>query len=190
MNQRPIISTVGLIACVLITPAWGLEVLRTKTEARILPPSPVTPVVIQLEFKAQVSNNGFSELGSEDVVVTWQQSGDVAPQPFKVFIPAGCFVANDGFHVRDYVACGVQLTVDLGRGAVALSIREFAANLKLRRDGTARFIVEASFTDRDREHAILGALGGSAVEIVIGDAMGTAVPNLVETVGGQPPDDN
>jgi hypothetical protein len=68
-----------------------------------------------------------------------------------------------------------------------LSIMDFEASLKPRRDGTHRFHMEASFTDNGQEAAILGTLGGAAVEIAIGAEMGTALPNAIETVGGIEP---
>lgn len=75
------------------------------------------------------------------------------------------------------------------REPIDLRILEFDARFVPRRDGTARFRVETSFTDNGQETAILSTLGGAAVEIVIGTETGLSVPLSVETVGGQPPDD-
>ncbi len=72
MKNRIIISTVGLIAAVLVPTVWGFDIPRAKTEARILPPNPITPV-IQLNFKAQLVNDGIGDLTRVDVVVTWEE---------------------------------------------------------------------------------------------------------------------
>ena len=185
--KNPVMSTVvGLMAVVLTTPAWGFDIARAKTEAEILPPSPITPA-IQLNLKADLFNDGFSDLATVDVVVTWVPPSPIAPpNPIKVLIPAGCFIENGVFHVGDFRSCGVQMTVDFGRGPIALSIIEFEARLKPHRDGSANFTIEARFTDENREPAILGVLGGGSVEITIGGESGTALPTTIDTVSLPP----
>jgi hypothetical protein len=186
MNNSVIRTVVGLMAVVLTTTAWGFEVGRAKTEAEILLPNPITPA-IQLNFKAELFNDGFTELPNEDVVVTWlPPSPIVPPSPIKILIPAGCFIPNGVFHVGDFRSCGVSMTVDFGRGPTALSIMEFEASLKPHRDGSASFTVETRFADNGREAAILGILGGGAVEIAIGAEMATALPAAVETLSAPP----
>jgi len=182
MIKRIII--IGLI--VFTTPAWSFEVLRSITEARILPPSPNTPV-IQLDFRARLSRDIANPAGA-DVVVTWQKFGGIQPQPFIISIPVGCFVANRGLHVEDFRTCGVRMTVDLGRGPIALLISEFDASFLRRRDGTVRFVMKVGVQPPDdTAPAILGALGGAAVEIVIGEGAGISLPGAIETVGGVAP---
>ena len=190
MNKRFTISAVGLITAVLASTAWGFDIRGTKTEAQILLRSSIAPVIL-LNFKAQLSND-IGDLTSTDVLATWQNVGGVSPVPFKVLIPAGCFVANRGFpnrgfHVGDFRSCGVQMTFDLGLGPTALSIRDFEARVIPRRDGTLRFDMETSFMDNGQEAAVLGALGGAAVEIVIGSEMGTSLPTGIESVSGISP---
>ena len=185
MKIRLIIFTVGLIAAVLTTPAWAFDVHRSITEARILRAT-ATASVIQLDFKAQLSRDIANPVGS-DVVVTWEQVGGVSPVPYKITIPVGCFVADRVLHVDDFRLCGVRMTVDLGRGPMALLIREFEARFIRRRDGTVRFDVETSFMDNGQEAAILGVLGGAAVEMVIGDGVGSSLPSSIETVSGIDP---
>ena len=186
MKYRRIISIIGLVAAVLVTPAWGLDVLETKTEARIHPLDPTT-TVIELNFKAHLMNNGFSDLPFVDVVLESQKPGGIDPQPFRILIPADCFMLNRVFRVDDFRSCRVQMTYDLGRGPIAVSIMDFEARLTPQSDGSANFAVETRFTDLGQEPAILGALGGAAVEIAIGVELGTALPNAVETLGGVDP---
>ena len=185
MNKRFTISAVGLITAVLASTAWGFDIRGTKTEAQILLRSSIAPVIL-LNFKAQLSND-IGDLTSTDVLATWQNVGGISPVPFKVLIPAGCFVTRRGFHVGDFRSCGVQMTLDLGRGPTALSIRDFEARVIPRRDGTLRFDMETSFMDNGQEAAILGALGGAAVEIVIGSEMGTSLPTGIKSVSGVSP---
>jgi hypothetical protein len=180
--KNPIMSTlVGLIAVVLTTTAWGFDIGQSKTEAGIVVYDGVTPA-IHLNFKSELSNNGFADLVSVDLAVTWVLPEPILPSSsFKVLIPAGCFITNGVFHVGDFRACGVQMTADFGRGAIALSISEFETVLKLRRGGSANFTMEARFTDLDREAAIIGILGGGSVEIAIGSESMTALPSAIET---------
>ena len=119
-------------------------------------------------------------------MVTWEKVGGIQPTPFKVSIPAGCFIPNRGFHVEDFRDCRVELTVVLGEELVNLSIMEFEASLRPHLNRPASFVIETRFTDHERLPAILGALGGAAVEIAIGDEMGTALPVGVTTVAVPP----
>lgn len=176
--------TTGLIAAALATTVWGFEVDRTRTNAEIVPPSPIEPV-IQLNFRAWLFNASF--VGLDDIVITWEQAGGVTPEPFRTFrvlIPAGCFVRNRGFHVEDFEDCGVQMTFGDG----LLLIREFASRLVQRTDGSARLTVRASFMSRDQAHAILGALGGAVVEIDINSEPRKSPPLRIKTVTGAEPE--
>lgn len=186
MKNRLVIGTACLSA-VVASPAWGFEVPRSVTEARIVAQSAATDL-IQLNFKAQLSGD-VADLTGADVVVNWESFGGIAPC-IRVTIPVGCFAADGG--VGDFMACGVQMTVDLARGPMALSISEFAAGFVRRRDGTVRFDIETRFMDAEQAPApaILGVLGGAAVEIAIGAGTGTALPFDVNTKGVTPPDDN
>ena len=180
--KTPIIRiTTALIAAALVTTVWGFEVDRTRTNAEIVPPGPIEPV-IQLNFRAWLFNAGF--VGLDDIVITWERVGGVEPQPFQVLIPAGCFVRNRGFHVEDFQDCGVRMTFGDG----ILPILEFASRLVQRTDGSARFAVRASFVGRDQAHAILGTLGGAVVEIDISSEARKSPPLRIETVSGVEPE--
>ena len=180
--------TTALIAAVLATTVWGLEVGRTKTEAEIVPPTPITPV-IELSFRAQLFNDGFGGLADIDVIVTWEQVGGVEPTPFlEISIPAGCFVRNRGFHVENFRACGVQMTFGKSGESTDLEILEFESRLVPRTDGSARFAVQTSFMSQDQAHAILGALGGAAIEIATDLGTGASLPRRIGMLSGVTPE--
>jgi hypothetical protein len=186
MKNRLVISTVCLSAAVVASPAWGFDVPRSITEARIVAQG-AAPDLIQLNFKAQLSGV-VANPTEADVVVTWENVGGITPC-IRVLIPVGCFDADGG--VGDFTACGVQMTVDFDRGPIAVSITEFAAGFVRRRNGTVRFdmnVVGANPPD-DQAPAMLGILGGAAVEIAIGAGMGTSLPFSIQTMGANPPDD-
>ena len=184
--KNPIIRiTTALIAAVLATTVWGFEVDRTRTNAEIVPPSPIEPV-IQLNFRAWLFNANF--FGLDDIVITWERVGGVEPQPFRTFrvlIPAGCFVRNQGFHVEKFQDCGVEMT--FGDGIIS-PILEFASRLVQRTDSSARFAVRASFRSRDQAHAILGTLGGAVVKIEINSEVQRSLPLRIKTITGAEPE--
>lgn len=191
MTNHLIISTVGLIAAVtLANPVWGFDIERTRTSAEIVlfPPDPLTPA-IALTFRAQLLD-ARSVDPTEDVGVNWEQFGGIEPQPFNILIPAGCFVPNRGFHVENFRRCGVEITVDFGRGPIALSIREFQARFlppNSTRDRPARLDIKTVFTDDGRESDILGTVGASAVEIFFGEESAASLMNSMEAVSGPQP---
>ncbi|MGB7946414.1 MAG: hypothetical protein WCH75_01915, partial [Candidatus Binatia bacterium] len=74
-------------------------------------------------------------------------------------------------------------------GRTVLSIVDFAASIFNLRGGAARLDIRTSFTDTNQAVAILGALGGAAVEVVIDtDSSGMSLPRGVESVSGVTPD--
>ena len=178
---------VGVFATVLLTPVWGFEVLGTKTEAGV-DPSRSAPV-IQIDFSADVVNEGFRELPISNVGVEWGEAAGIGPG-IRVVMPIGCFVRNRGFHVEDFRSCGVRVEADFGLGTMFLTIIEFEASLKPRNDVVNSFsIVVIGFPPDDSAPAILGLLGGSPVHITIGAETVMTVPISVEAVGATPPDD-
>ncbi len=187
-KRLSIASAAAMTAALLVTQAWGLEVVRTKTEAELVfPPEPVAPA-IQLDFRAELADAGSEDPTMSDVIVSWKRVGGIEPTPFNVLVPMECFVSNEVYRVDDFRACGVELTFDPdGRGAIALSVMEFNAKLVPQRDGTARFKVETRFTTDGHGSAILSTLGGAAVEIAIGSAAPLSLPLGIEAVSGIQP---
>jgi hypothetical protein len=180
----------GLIApssVFLETAAPGVEISRSKTEAVVVT-SAAGARAIELEFTAELIN-GIPDL-MDDVEVGWRQVGGVEPQPFRVLMPAGCFVTSRrGSQVEDFDVCGVQIAVNSSqRGRILMTIVDFEAKGVARDDGIYRFDILATFVPPDPIHEILGILGGAAVQIATGS--GTTMPSLplrTATVSGVDP---
>jgi len=184
MRNRSLIRAAGLLAAfVLVTAASGLEIRRSRTEASIVQ-RPTGAQFIRVNFTAELTNNAIPNVTREKVEAGWQQVGGIEPQPFRILIPAACFVANRGFHVENFRCCGVQIV--FGRSG-ALFITDFEARLVARDDGTHRFDVEASVVPPDPIHAVLGAVGGAAVHIAIGTEVARSLPVSAATVSGADP---
>ena len=196
MTTRVPLLTLGLLAAVgllgpssvfLETAAPGVEISRSRTEAVVVT-SAAGARAIKLEFTAELIN-GIPDL-MDDVEVGWQQVGGVDPQPFRVLMPAGCFVTGRrGSQVEDFDVCGVQIAVDSSqRGRILMTLVDFEAKGVARDDGIYRFDILATFVPPDPIHEILGILGGAAVQIATGS--GTTMPSLplrTETVSGVDP---
>jgi hypothetical protein len=194
MKHRLIVSMVGVLTAVgLVSPVWGFEISRSRTRAEILMDASGAPV-IHLAFRAELINNPPDPCHPpdpcRDVAIGWEVGG-IEPC-IKVLIPAGCFVTRrDGFRVVDFRGCGVQMT--FGSNAsdpMPLFIMDFEARFEPRAGGTAILGVETNFQPLDpvQPPTILGALGGAAVQIMIGTEMAVAPPRGVETVAGVDPE--
>ncbi|MEW5977727.1 MAG: hypothetical protein AB1898_18190 [Acidobacteriota bacterium] len=173
-----------MLASSLLSTLWGFDIRRAKTEAEIGLDTAGAQAV-QLHFRAELTNNSFPDLARQRVVVGWQNAGGIDPQPFRVLIPAGCFVPNAGFHVEDFRGCGVQMMF----GRTVVNITEFEARFVVRTDGNARFALEATFgaVSGIDPTPFLGPLGGSATQIVIGSESSAVPPSRAETVSGIDP---
>ena len=194
-----LLVAVGLIAPSQVLPetaARGVEIARTKTEAGGVT-SAAGARAIKLEFTAELIN-GIPDL-TDDVEVGWQQVGGVEPTPFRIVMPAGCFVTGRrGAEVEDFQACGVEISVDSGaRGRAHMAIMDFEAKGVARGDGRYRFDIVTTFVPPDPVHdtippdpihEILGILGGAAVQIAIaGETTMPSLPLRTETVSGIEP---
>lgn len=181
------VMAVGLVTAVLSTSAWGLDILKSKTEAELSRFSDSPTPAIDLTFSGLFAD--VRELADADVMLTWEAAGGVEPLPFKISIPARCFVRDgDTFFMRDFRRCGVEITFDPGGSGAPVELRiiDFGARALVR--GRKVFVeLQSRFTDSDEVHAVLGALGGAALKLVIGDASATSLPQRVETVSGVEP---
>ena len=81
---------------------------------------------IRPTFRARLT--GGTIAFDEDVLIGWEEVGGIEPVPFKILIPAGCFISSrGGVVVDDFLACSVRITAELARGPTDLTIREFEA---------------------------------------------------------------
>jgi hypothetical protein len=186
LKSRSVVAAVALmLASGLCTTLSALDIRRAKTEAEIGLDA-AGAQALQVRFRADLANDGrgVPDLTRERVVVGWQTAGGVDPTPFRVLIPAGCFVPNAGFHVGDFRACGVQLLF----GRTALPIADFEASFRVASDGRGRLIMETIVPLGGIEPTpFLGALGGSVVGISIGSESGRSFPVSTGTVSGVEP---
>lgn len=189
MMMGRVVLVVGLIvAAGQTTTVWGLDLLRTKTEARNMDPASANPP-IQLNLQADLSD-GVPDLAAVEVVASWEQVGGIQPTPFKVVIPQGCFVSNRGFfHVAQFRRCGVSMEFNRS----PMSIIDFGARMVTGADGRSRLEVRALFMvaggtpPDDTAPAILSTLGGAAVAIAIGRESAHTVPLEIESLSGITP---
>ena len=203
MLTRIVSVCAGLVAAAILgVPLSAFEVVRAKTEARG-DTSASGADTLQLTFAAELVDAGSDGPAvSDDVVVGWQEVGGVEPVPFRILIPAGCFVDRRGlgFYVDDFSTCGVQMSADSGaRVLVLLEIVDFQARFVRGRDGTSRLDIVTSFIPPDPivppdpiippdpVRAFLGVLGGAAVEVAIGSESSAVAPLRIETVAGIEP---
>lgn len=198
MTTRALVYAAALLVFVGLTPAplqadgmpagvARFEVTRSRTTARLLT-SASGARLIHVAFTAELT--ALPDLRAADVDVGWQEVGGVEPEPFRVLIPAGCFVGARALRVEDFRSCGVVVTVgqDDGRATV-LALADFAATIRSRDDGTHRFDVDARVFPPDPIHALLGIVGGAAVRIAVGsETSAVALPDGVATVSGIDPE--
>ena len=187
---RRSLSCLTALAALLVTATaqGGIEPqpFRAKTDAGIVI-SPAGAPLVQLNFTAELTK--VPEFTKANVEFGWGTVGGIQPEPFRVFIPAGCFVATRrGFHVDDFRACGVQIAfVSDARSPGFLTITDFDARIVPSADGPYRVDIVARFIGAGREHSILGALGGAPVRIAIGGESAISPPLRVVTVSGVDP---
>ncbi|HSM05628.1 MAG TPA: hypothetical protein VK858_13520 [Longimicrobiales bacterium] len=135
---------------------------------------------------------GFAEmpaLAGQDVVVTWEQAGGISPNPFRVSIPAGCFVATDGgFLVRDFEGCGVRASL----GGEAVPLAGFRAVMGIDPTPFAPFSLRIQAVmgidpTPFSPSGVVGTLGGAVLEVSIGAHRGLAPPLGIGAVSGVEP---
>lgn len=110
MSHLRKISTLFLIAQLSSAAALAAEV-QSNTRAGILETDGRT-VLTQVDTVLLVELEQPPILSRDDVILTWRRAGGIEPTPFRVAIPAGCFVeARNAFIVRD-TGCGVRLILN------------------------------------------------------------------------------
>lgn len=179
------------ICLLLALPGWGFEIRETETEARIVPPDPITPAV-ELSFSAQLFDVS-ADLSMTAVGISWENAGGITPC-INVIIPQGCFVnRNRSFYVEDYSACRVQVWFDAdGTAAESLALQRFRAKLQVRGNRSAYLDLDMAFHPQganppDDQHAILGVLGGAKVGIAIGGDSGISQVESIKSKSGIQP---
>lgn len=195
------VSAAVVTAVVVGAPASAFEIARAKTQARV-DTSASGAEIVRLTFVAELVNER-SPAVPDDVVVGWQEVGGIEPTPFRILIPAGCFMdrRGRGFYVSDFSFCGVQMSVgSSARGFALLEIVDFQARIVRDSDGTSRFDIVTRFVPPDPiippdpivppdpVRAFLGIVGGAAVEIAIGSESSAVAPLRTETVSGVEPE--
>ncbi len=158
---------------------------RTIAEATALADRQVS---IDLNARFELVTEGRSALQTSDIVATWQRAGGIDPTPFRILIPAGCFVAErNRLHVHG-TSCGVQIYLE----SELLEAETFAAiafppepvapgeSLQLR----IRMTIVA---DSARSYSILGTLGGAEVSLTVGRESGIALPKSIDAFSGVQP---
>jgi hypothetical protein len=201
MRKHLIVSVVGLIMVVsLVSTALGFEISRSRTRVEVMN-SAAGARLMHLNFRADFPPDpGFPPDPTRvAVAIGWQEVGGVEPEPFIIQIPAGCFVpVRDGFRVRDFRTCGVQATfgTDASGAPRLVPILAYDARFLQGVDGGHQITQEASLSSptaggvggEDVTPFFLGALGGAAVQIMIGPERAEARPRVVVTVAGIEPE--
>jgi hypothetical protein len=179
------------LAASLVPSALALDLGRTKTEIGIVESAVGAPNFLQLSFRAEIGPE-IPDLRRDDVVAGWQEVGGIQPEPFRVLIPAGCFVSRrDSYFVEDFRTCGVQIVLGSAREYVTLTILDFDARVAARSDGSYRFDIMTDFYPPDAiipPDAIVGALGGAGVRIGMGGQSAAAKAVRAATVSGVAPE--
>lgn len=186
MNRFGKISIMLLIALLPGATALAADV-SSRTTAGILESDGRTART-QVDAVLLVELQQDPILSRDDVVVTWQREGGVSPTPFRIAIPAGCFVeTRNGFRVMD-TGCGVRITLNGTR----LATDVFAARLvppepifppepvKLRiRLELAQTVPGAA--------ELLATLGGATVIVQIGAERGVSPASEIQSKSGISP---
>lgn len=191
MNIRLVTSYAVFASITLagsINPAQGFEIKRTKTEVEVLSSAVGALPAVGIDFTGGFTDAGFPELARQDLVVGWQEVGGVQPEPFRVGVPAGCFVQRDnGYVVKNYAACGVEILLNDSGEEMSLPIDAFDAKVIVRDDGTAIFKIGAEFRSPAGAAPVLERVGGSELSVVIGREMQTSPALRAATVSGIEP---
>lgn len=186
MNVSGKISTVLLVSLLSGATALAADV-RSRTTAGIIEADGRT-VVTQVDAVLLVELAEIPILSRDDVIVTWRREGGISPTPFRIAIPAGCFVETRiGFRVAD-TSCGVRITLD----GTPLTTNVFAARffppepivppepIRLR----IRLELAQSVPDVAE---LLGTLGGATVIAQIGAERGVSPATEIQSKSGIEP---
>ena len=127
-------------------------------------------------------------LSRDRVIVSWERVGGVEPQPFRLAIPAGCFVASRGAFVVDGVGCGIDVTLDGAR----VSADSFAARLVppepvMPGDPYRLRIRLDVIQGLEETGALLSTLGGATVTAQVGAERGVSPASDVLSKSGVDP---
>ena len=82
---------------------------RTTAEATEAGPRQVSVVV---ESRFEFVSERVPDLQESDIIATWQRVGGVQPTPFRIVIPAGCFVEQRDRLRISGTTCGVQVILN------------------------------------------------------------------------------
>ena len=187
MSYRKIIYS-ALVALLWNNIAGAFELTNAKTSAAwAVPPEPIKPY-IDLTFSAELVRLSSAD---GDLVVTWEDAGGVEPQPFKIVIPAECFVREAGsLQVRNFRACGVEALLTSVRGdIISLPVYAFSTVMTQRRDyGRLSMSAAIGVDDRtgDLTSVILAVIGGAEQEVAIGSESASLLPNDISVLGFNP----
>lgn len=127
-------------------------------------------------------------LTRDDVIVTWRRAGGIQPTPFRIAIPAGCFVeVKDRFSIND-TGCGVQIVLD----GTHLSTDVFAARLippsPIMTDEPYRLRIRLELAqDAAAAAGLLSTLGGAEVIVQIGAERGVSPASEILSKSGIDP---
>ena len=110
MNQMRKMSVLLLVVLLPVGTTLAADI-QSRTTAGILETDGQS-VLTQVDTVLLVELEQPPILSRDDVIVTWRRAGGIQPQPFRIAIPAGCFVeTRNAFVVRD-TGCGVRIILD------------------------------------------------------------------------------
>ncbi len=145
-------------------------------------------VAVNVQSRFEFMTERLPSLQESDIVATWQRAGGIQPTPFRVLIPAGCFVeVRDRLRVNG-TSCGVQISLD-GKllEADGFFARAFPPE-PINPGEPLRLGIRVSVEfDEARANNLLSTLGGAEVSIAIGRARGVAIPKSIDAVSGIDP---
>ncbi len=179
--------TLLIAALSLVSVSAHAQELSNRTIAEATPIGE-RQVSIDLNARFDLVTEGRPTLQESDIIATWQRAGGIQPTPFRVLIPAGCFVEQRGRLRVNGTSCGVQVSLD-GRmleadGFVARAVPPEPINpgepLRLR----IRLSVDV---DEARAGNLLSTLGGAEVSLAVGRESGIALPKSIDAVSGIDP---
>lgn len=166
----------------------AIELTSAKTSASwIVPQAAVTPY-FNLSFDAELNSLTSME---GDFVISWEEVGGIEPTPFKLLIPAGCFVADGrAYKVRSHRSCGVALLLTDPSGLeYSLPVSTFSATfVPIREYG--RLSIQIAFyptvDEGDVAASLLGILGGAKQTVAIEGEQSSLLPNDLSIRGFNP----
>lgn len=186
MKQACLRAISGLVVTLLMTQASALEIRSGKTEVKLVS-ADERAAVISVEFRAGLT--GVVGLTRENVIVTWENAGGVSPNPFKILIPAGCFVlSRDVYRIANFETCGVEISRQSSGVITRYSIADFSGRVIVDATGNGLLELNALFgTTPDDGAPVLGATGGAVIEIAVGRESAFSLPKSVESFSGVSP---